>query len=168
MNGFKSFCLPLLLLILAFSLSPAQEASSSCAMPAFSNVVNEPNLFNEQQEGWLGEIIAPQVEKQFNVIADPQNDYLQKLGARLLAQLPPTQVHYHFTIIDLPGNDSFGLPGGHIYLSRRIIALAQSEDELAGLLGHEIGHIITHQIAIDMSRVFRAVLGITQVGDRKD
>src|SRR5215471_419792 len=167
MSGFRHSWLPLLLLVLIQSGS-SQQANDPCAVPSFSNVVNEPNIFNEQQEEWLGAIVSPQVEKQFNVIADPQNDYLQKLGARLLAQLPATQMHYHFTIIDLPGNDSFGLPGGHIYLSRRIIALAQSEDELAGLLGHEIGHIITHQIAIDMSRVFRAVLGITQVGDRKD
>jgi len=174
MTTFKHNSRLLLLLfiagITALAQQPATTASgtAACAMPPFSAVVNEPNIFNEQQEEWLGEIIAPQIEKNFNVIADPKNDYLQKLGARLLAQLPPTQMHYHFTIIDLPGYDSFGLPGGYIYLSRRIIALAQNEDELAGLLGHEIGHIVTHQTAIDMSRDFRLVLGVTQVGDRKD
>lgn len=169
MSCFRYLWLPLLFLILIQSGSSlAQQTNNPCAMPSFSSVVNEPDIFNEQQEEWMGEIIAPQVEKSFNIIADPQNDYLQKLGARLLAQLPPTQMHYHFTIIDLPGNDSFGVPGGYIYLSRKIIALAQNEDELAGLLGHEIGHIITRQTAIDMSRTFRAVLGVTQVGDRKD
>src|SRR5215510_7880638 len=169
MSRFKHSWLFLVVLFLAQgSGSMAQQPNSACAMPSFSNVVNDPNIFNEQQEEWLGGIIAPQIEKRFNVIADPQNDYLQKLGARILAQLPPTQMHYHFTIIDLPDNNSFGLPGGYIYLSRKIIALAQNEDELAGLLGHEIGHIITHQSAIDMSRIFRSVLGVTQVGDRKD
>ncbi|HEY6249899.1 MAG TPA: M48 family metalloprotease, partial [Candidatus Angelobacter sp.] len=137
-------------------------------MPTFSSVVNEPNMFTEQQEEWLGEIITPQIQKEFHVIADPESDYLEKLGQRLLAQLPPTKVHYHFTIIDLPDANSFGLAGGYIFISRRIIALAQNEDELAGLMGHEIGHIITHQSAIDMTRVFQTVLGVNQVGDRKD
>ncbi|HEV3037869.1 MAG TPA: M48 family metalloprotease [Candidatus Angelobacter sp.] len=149
-----------------FAQQPA--AAAPCAMPVFSNVVHDPNIFSEQQEEWLGEILDPQIRKEFNVIDDPENDYLQKIGERLLAQLPPTKIHYSFTIIDAPESDSFGLAGGHIYLSRKIIALIQSEDELAGLLGHEIGHIITHQVAIDISRDFRNVLGVTQVGDRKD
>lgn len=165
--------LPLLLLFLLLlqsTLSQAQQPTQvgPCAMPSFSSVVNDPNMFSEQQEEWLGELVTPQIEKEFHVIADPENDYVEKLGQRLLAQLPPTKVHYHFIIIDLPGNDSFGFAGGYIFISRRIIALAQNEDEFVGLLGHEIGHIITHQTAIDMTRVFQAVLGVNQIGDRND
>jgi len=159
----------LLLLATGYNNCHAQQpAAVPCAMPSFSNVIHDPNILSEQQEEWLGEIIDPLIRKEFNVIDDPENDYLQKIGERLLAQLPPTTIHYRFTIIDFPENDSFGLAGGHIYLSRKIIALLQSEDELAGLLGHEIGHIITHQVAIDITRDFRNVLGVTQVGDRKD
>jgi WD40 repeat protein len=163
------FVFVLLLLITGYHKCFAQQpATTPCAMPSFSSVVHDPNIFSEQQEEWLGEILDPQIRKAFNVIDDPENDYLQKIGDRLLAQLPPTKIHYSFTIIDSPESDSFGLAGGHIYLSRKIVALIQSEDELAGLLGHEIGHIITHQVAIDISRDFRNVLGVTQVGDRKD
>lgn len=146
----------------------AHPADAACSTPSFSSIVGEANIFNEEQEQWLGELLDPQVRKQYHVIGDPDKDYLQKIGERLLAQLPPTQIHYTFTIIDFPGNDSFGFAGGHIYLSRRIIALAQTEDELAGLLGHEIGHIITHQSAIDITREFKRVLGVTEVNDRKD
>ena len=159
----------LVLLVTCYNNCHAQQpAAGPCAMPSFSTVIHDPNIFSEQQEEWLGEIIDPLIRKEFNVIDDPENDYLQKIGERLLAQLPPTRIHYRFTIIDFPENDSFGLAGGHIYLSRKIVALIQSEDELAGLLGHEIGHIITHQVAIDITRDFRNVLGVTQVGDRKD
>src|SRR5437016_1754065 len=177
LNMIRSKCLPPVLQLLICSLlisiceaqqpATARPAPGPCAMPSFSTVVNEPNIFSEQQEEWLGEILVLQIQKEFNVIADP-DDYLQKLGDRLLAQLPPTKAHYRFTIIDLPGNDSFGTAGGYIYLSRRIIALAQNEDEIAGLLGHEIGHIITHQAAIDITQEFRTILGVTQVGDRTD
>src|SRR5258708_5693540 len=156
----------------AFSIAMAGQqpapAAGPCAMPAFSKVVGEATMFNEQQEQWLGDIQALQFQKEFHIIADPEGDYLQKLGERLLAQLPPTQVHYRFVITDFPEADAFGLAGGHIYISRKIIALAHSEDEIAGLLGHEIGHVITRQQAIDMTRVFQAVLKINSLGDPKD
>ena len=161
------------LFFLALLLSHGMDAQQTpaggpCAMPSFSKVVSEANMFNEQQEEWLGEIQTQMFQKEFHTIVDPENDYLQKLGERLLAQLPPTRVHYHFVITDFPGADSFGMAGGYIYVSRKIIALAQNEDELAGLLGHEIGHIITRQQAIDITQMFQAVLNVHEVGDRKD
>ena len=77
----SSFILPACLLLLLACLplsgqqSPAAPAqSSACAMPAFSKVVNEPNLFNEQQEEWLGEILDEQVLKQYNPVEDPEDD----------------------------------------------------------------------------------------------
>jgi WD40 repeat protein len=163
----------LLSLATLISASAQQAASSSspsgaCAVPPFSRIVNERNIFNEQQEEWLGEIIDPKIRKTFHTFDDPEGNYLEKIGDRLLAQLPPTKIHYTFTIINLPDNNSFGLAGGHIYLSRRVIALAQNEDELAGLLAHEIGHIVTRQNTIDMTREFQRVLGVNEVGDRND
>ncbi len=170
----SSFSLGLVLslatLISAAAQQPAASSSLSgaCAMPPFSRIVNERNIFNEQQEEWLGEILDPKIRKTFHTFNDPDGNYLQKIGDRLLAQLPPTKIHYTFTIINLPDNNSFGLAGGHIYLSRRIVALAQNEDELAGLLAHEIGHIITRQSTIDMTRELQRILGVNEVGDRKD
>jgi WD40 repeat protein len=165
----RGFLFSLVLLAAGYNNCLAQQAAAgACTMPSFSTVVHDPNIFSEQQEEWLGEILDPQIRKAFNVIDDPESDYLQKIGERLLVQLPPTKIHYRFTIIDSPESDSFGLAGGHIYLSRKIVALIQSEDELAGLLGHEIGHIVTHQVAIDITRDFRNVLGVTQLGERKD
>ena len=155
-------------------LAPAQSgansriAADSCSMPAYDSILREPNIFNEQQEEWLGEILAPQVENAFRIIPDPESDYLQKLADKLLAQLPQSNIHYRLTIIDLPENNSFGIPGGHIYISRRIIALVKNEDELAGLIGHEIGHIITRQPAIDLTSVLQKILGVNRLGDRKD
>ncbi|MGZ4875174.1 MAG: M48 family metalloprotease [Candidatus Angelobacter sp.] len=155
-------------------IAPAQSganpriAAGPCSVPAYDSILREPNIFNEQQEEWLGEILAPQVENAFRIIPDPESDYLQKLADKLLAQLPQSNIHYRLTIIDLPENNSFGIPGGHIYISRRIIALVKNEDELAGLVGHEIGHIITRQPAIDLTSVLQKILGVNRLGDRKD
>jgi WD40 repeat protein len=155
--------------ISAFVQQPVAAAQSSpCAVPSFSKVVNEPNIFNEQQEDWLGTILDEQVLKQYNIVEDPEQDYLQKMGERMLAQLPPTSRHYEFYIIDYPINNAFSLGGSKIYVTRQLIAFLQNEDELAGLLGHEIGHVVTHQVAIDVTRIFRKALNVTQVGDRND
>jgi len=148
--------------------APAPMQSGPCAVPSFSKVVNETNFFNEQQEIWLGQILDEQVLKQYNVVEDPERDYLQKMGERMLAQLPPTSRHYEFYIIDYPINNAFSLGGSKIYVTRQLIAFLQNEDELAGLLGHEIGHVVTHQVAIDVTRMFRKALNVTQVGDRND
>ncbi len=161
----------LLLIVLGCTLSAGAQQpgnASPCNMPVFPTLANQPNMFNEEQEDWLGDTIAAKINLEFNTITDPEGDYLQKIGDRLLAQLPASRINYRFTIIDLPENNSFGIFGGRIYVSRKIIALAQNEDELAGLLGHEIGHIITRQPSIEFTELFRDVLGVTQVGDKKD
>ncbi len=135
-------------------------------MPVWDKSGPGGNIFNEEQEQWLGDIIDQELQKEFNVIEDPDG-YLQKLGERLLAQLPPTKIRYHFVIIDSPDLNSFGVVGGRIYIHRRMIAFTQNEDELAALLGHEIGHMIAHQVAVNVSEWFRE-LGIMEVGDRQD
>ncbi|MGZ4900426.1 MAG: M48 family metalloprotease, partial [Candidatus Angelobacter sp.] len=160
-----------LLVVIAVSPLIAQQTGTSdqngpCAMPAFTKVVGDVNIFSEQQEEWLGQIMDIGVRQDFNIVEDPEG-YLQKLGERLLAQLPATAMHYHFVIIDSPELNSFGVAGGRIYIHRRMIAFTQNEGELAALLGHEIGHAATHQVAIDMSRWLRE-LGVTQLGDRQD
>ena len=144
----------------------ASAQNDLCAMPAFTKIVNEPNLFNDQQEEWLGDIMDQDLRRDFNVIEDPDG-YLQKLGERLLAQLPPTTIHYHFAIIDSPEVNSFSVAGGRIYIFRRMIAFTHTEGELASLVGHEIGHAATHQVAIQVSRWLRE-LGVTSIGDRED
>lgn len=159
------FFLLISLPVIAQQGAPA-AAQGPCAMPVFTKIVNEPNLFSEQQEEWLGEIMDRDIHREFNVIEDPEG-YLQKLGERLLAQLPPSSIHYHFVIIDSPELNSFGVAGGRIYIHRRMIAFTKNEAELSGLLGHELGHAVTHQVAIQFSGWLRE-LGVTQLGDRQD
>lgn len=155
-------------LVFTISLFQGQQPAASpatCAAPSLSTI-NGANIFSAQQEEWLGEIMAHDLEKDFKVIADPDGR-LEKIGARLLAQLPPTGIHYRFTIIDFPINNAFSSAGGRVYVSRRLIELAQSEDDLAAVVAHEIGHGISHQIVIEFSDLFRSI-GVSQLGDRQD
>ena len=142
------------------------SAPGPCGMPGGLLSVSGHNMFTEQQEEWLGEVMDKKIRSKFNVIDDPDN-YLQKIADRLQAQLPPSNTHYRFVIIDSPELNSFGLAGGYIYIHRRMIAFTQNEDELAELLGHEMGHMVDHHMALQVSDYFRQ-MGVTSLGDRAD
>lgn len=141
-------------------------ASSECSMPGGLLSVRGHNLFTEQQEEWLGDVMEKEIRSDFNVIDDADN-YLQKVADRLQAQLPPSSTHYRFVIIDSPELNSFGLVGGRIFIHRRIIAFAQNEDELAMILGHEMGHMVDHHVVLRLSDSLRQ-MGVSSLGDRAD
>src|SRR2546423_7915126 len=77
-------------------------------------------------------------------------------------------MRYQFFVVDLPDANAFTSPGGRIYVTRKLIAFAASEDELAGVLAHELGHAASGQLSAEMTRLFRDVLGVNKVGDRRD
>jgi predicted Zn-dependent protease len=67
--------------------------------------------------------------------------YVDQVGKRLAAISHRPELEYHFTIIDSPDINAFALPGGYVYINRGLLTLLTSEDQLAAVLGHEIGHI---------------------------
>jgi hypothetical protein len=161
-------CLFLSFLFLTLTL-PAGSQQNCPLPPSLQTPSSEENIFSDQQEVDLGDAMAETVALHVNVI---QNDeltaHLRELGNRLVQYLPPTKLSFRFYLIDLPQVNAFSIAGGRVYISRKIIAFARDDGELAGVLAHELGHIVTHQSAIKMSRSFREVLGVTQVGDRDD
>jgi predicted Zn-dependent protease len=66
--------------------------------------------------------------------------FLQELGKRLVAQLNPPLFSYEFYLVDSEEPNAFALPGGKIFVTRGLLALPLTEDELAGVIGHEIIH----------------------------
>lgn len=103
------------------------------------------------------------------MIEDPEvTEYLTKIGERLTKHLPINRLRFQFFLVDLPDANAFVLPGGRIFVSRKLVAAALTEDELAGVIAHELGHLVTHESAIKTTRLFKEVLGVTSVGDRRD
>jgi WD40 repeat protein len=166
----SSRCFALCLLALLWLPLTLYSQQQNCPLPpSLQPIPPGENIFSDAQEVDLGDAMAEVVSLHVNAI---QNDeltaHLRDVGNRLVQHLPPTQLKFRFYLIDLPEVNAFSIAGGRVYVSRKVIAFSHNDDELAGILAHELGHIITHQIAIEMTRAFREVLGVTQVGDRDD
>ena len=160
----------ILLFALIFCLNVPASPQQNCPLPpSLQSVPPAENIFSDQQEVDLGDAMAEAVTLHVNIIQnDELSAHLREVGKRLVQYLPPTKLNFRFYLIDLPQVNAFSIAGGRVYVSRKIVAYAQNDDELAGVLAHELGHIVTHQSAIEMTHAFREVLGVTQVGDRAD
>jgi predicted Zn-dependent protease len=155
-------------LILCVSV-PASPQQNCPLPPSLQSVPLAENIFSDQQEVDLGDAMAEAVALHVNVIqSDDLTAHLREVGNRLVQYLPPTRLNFRFYLIDLPQVNAFSIAGGRVYVSRKIVAFAHNDDELAGILAHELGHIVTHQSAIEITRAFREILNVTQVGSRDD
>ncbi|MCA1642835.1 MAG: M48 family metalloprotease [Acidobacteria bacterium] len=150
-------------------LAPRAPAQQPCKPPAPPPPAAGQNIFSPQQEMDLGDAIAEHLQRNFRVVDDAElNAYLRRVGERVARQAPDVGLRFQFFLFDLPEANAFTLPGGRIYLSRKLVALARTEGEIAGVLAHEIGHGVARQMPVEMSRRFRELLGVTGVTDRRD
>jgi len=94
---------------------------------------------------------------------DPVQAMVSRIGARVSANTERSDVTYKFFVLDSPIVNAFALPGGYIYVSRGLLAQANSEAELAGVLAHEVGHITARHSAERYSHGVLASLGAVAV-----
>jgi predicted Zn-dependent protease len=105
-------------------------------------------LRSEDVDRKVGEETAQSVKEQLGLIEDPELvAYVNQVGARLARHAPRRGFEYSFQIVDQEAPNAFALPGGFIFVSRGLLALANSEDELANVLGHEIVHVAARHAA---------------------
>ncbi len=95
-----------------------------------------------ERESQVGAEQASVIERTIGLDRDPNTAaYVEQVGQRLAAQAGRKEISYRFYVVDMTVPNAFALPGGYVYVSRGLLALLNSEDELAGVLGHEIGHV---------------------------
>ncbi len=92
-------------------------------------------------------------------ITGPIAEYVNRIGQKVASGTERSDVQYKFYVIDSPIVNAFAIPGGYIYVSRGLLALANSEAEMAGVIAHEIGHITARHAAERMSHGVLAGLG---------
>ena len=98
-------------------------------------------LATEYDDQRVGDEAASAVEAEMGLLDEPRiTQLVQEIGKRLVRFAPSRSFEYEFYVVDQEMPNAFALPGGHIYVSRGLIALANSEDELACVIGHEITH----------------------------
>lgn len=145
------------------------RAQQPCSVTPALRIRAAANIFNVQQERELGDIEAEWVESNYHPVHDVElAAHLDAIAGRILSQFPRDQARVGIILIDTPDAESFSVAPERIYITRRMITLLRNDDELAGLLGHELGHILAHENAIIMSQLFRGILGVKAVGNRKD
>ncbi len=110
-------------------------------------------LMSEQRELEIGEREAEQVKQQMGIVPDPAlESYVDAVGQRLARVSPRQELRYDFHVVNMPEPNAFALPGGHIYVSRGLLAIANDEDEVANVVGHEVGHVAARHAATRETR----------------
>ncbi len=90
--------------------------------------------------------------------------YVAEIGGRLVANSEMPGFPFTFTVLNSPDVNAFALPGGYVYVTRGLLALANTEAELAAVIGHEIGHVVARHTAQRYSQAVAAGLGAAVLG----
>ena len=115
----------------------------------FNSFSTERDLDKEQK---LGKKLSEDIEKKYEVIEDlNQNLLITEIGNKLVEISEMREMKFHFRILKEDGPNAFSIPGGYIYVTYDLFDYIQSDDELAGILAHEIAHVI-HNHALKQTR----------------
>jgi WD40 repeat protein len=143
--------------------------AQNCAPPAIVANARSSNLFSPEQEMIFGELVIQRMATDARFIRDEKLDaYINDIGDRLTKHLPSTGLKFRFHLVDMPETNAFNIPGGHVMLTRKLVAFVANEDELAGVIAHELGHGVVRHGSLDTSEALRKILNVTAIGDRKD
>ena len=138
-----------------FVLLTLAATQSGCAVNPVSGS-HEIVLLSVEGEKEIGAENAEAIKKEMGLFEAPALlEYVQAIGERLAMHSPYREVSYQFQIVDTEEPNAFALPGGYVYVSRGLLVLVNSEDELAGVIGHEIGHVAARH---GVQRLTRAAL----------
>ena len=118
-------------------------------------------LLTQSDEVALGKQTDQEIMATYGVYNDPQMlSYVTALGKKMGSLSHRPNLDYQFRILDSPVINAFAVPGGYIYVTRGILPYLNNEAELAGVLGHEIGHVTARHSAAQYSRAQLAQLGL--------
>ncbi len=115
----------------------------------FNSFSAERDLNKEQK---LGKKLSEDIEKKHDLVEDSQKNLLiRQIGNKLAKVSELKGMNYHFRILNIEGPNAFSIPGGYVYVTYDLFDFIQSDDELAGILAHEIAHVI-HNHALKQTR----------------
>ena len=149
-----------MLLASAMAISVPLEASAQTRRPTPGF-----NLFTVEQDVEIGRQSAAEAEKQLTLLNQPNvNRYLTSIIARLSAQAPDPRFPYTIKAVNDASINAFALPGGPMYVNRGLFEAARSEAELAGVLSHEMAHVVLRHGTHQASKAYLSQSGLGILG----
>ncbi len=104
--------------------------------------------FADGSERELGRRFFLEARSQLPLVDDPAlTEYVNRLGQKLVASLGPQEFDYRFFVVAHPALNAFAVPGGYVFVFTGLLAKTKTDDELVGVLGHEISHVHAHHIS---------------------
>ena len=117
---------------------------------------------SQQQEVQMGQQYAQQIDAQLPLVTDPEiNRYINVLGDSIARLADSRDLTWTFRVVDSKEVNAFAVPGGFIYINRGLIERAQNMSQVAGVLGHEIGHVTQRHSVKQMQKAQGANVGVT-------
>src|ERR1700736_6709498 len=149
-----------LAVLLAFSMAAPQE------LEARREPTHGFNMFSAQEEVQAGQQASAQVGRQIPVLpeSDPITIYVQRLGQQLAAHAPGEKWPYNFHVVNQKEINAFALPGGPVYVNLGTIQAADNEAQLAGVMAHEISHVVQRHGTRAASKQMAAQLPLAILG----
>ena len=131
---------------------------------AQTRIERHKNSYTPEQDVQLGRQAAAEVRQQFPMLDDPRTeDFAEDIGERLIDVLPADlrepAFRYSFDIVNLREINAFALPGGPMFLHRGMIEAARSEGQVAGVMAHELAHVVLRHGTVQASKGQKFQLG---------
>lgn len=119
------------------------------------NDIHGFNIISIEEEKRMGDRLAAEIEKQYTVVRNGDlQRYLDGMGRRLLSGAREVTFPYTFTVVKDDTLNAFAIPGGHVYIHTGLLRAARSEHELAGVLAHEINHVVARHGTRQMTQEY--------------
>jgi len=113
------------------------------------------NVITIEEEKGLGVKFAAEIEKQHKLLNDPEVDaYLDRMGKRLLTGVREVDFAYRFKAVQDNTVNAFAIPGGSVYIHTGLIKSAKNEHELAGVVAHEVNHVVARHGTRQMTQQY--------------
>ena len=127
-------------------------------------------MIGKQQEIDMGRDIGQHLEAQYGVVHDDElQERINRIGQSLVKQSTRQDLTYHFKVLNNDEVNAMACPGGFIYVFKGLVDYMPSDDELAGVLGHEIGHVVkrhtVHQVEKQLALSLLTIIAGAAAGD---
>jgi len=137
---------------------------TASTLAAQTKITPPKNKYTPEQDVQIGREAAQEVRQQYPIITDDQvSSYLEHLGNRLVEAAPRELnnpvFQYSFTPVNLKDINAFALPGGPMFVNRGMIDAAQTEGEVAGVMAHELAHVLLRHGTANATKAQGAQIG---------